>query len=390
MVADKMETLPAGVPRLTRAEILYLIAKTHKSALEENGYAQDVRKEFYNTGVCVALDGSEDFMVSKALQLYWQREEIAEWREKYLSDIRDGVLEKPHGVAQLIATFENPHTANQPTIEEMLEGAFAEDEVVREEANAEGPGVTDPATGAEVGESVLQDRYAVTRGRKEGDDQDMEARQREEGDAKRRKLAEKGSDLLAKLPGREDSWEDKRAFSLSMSEFLQECELSPRYLKMNRVYSSKRNAQKPDQVRKEQMMDKHEKETAGIRSEMLAEEEARENYFAANRVLPEPKKRGRKKLSEQEKAKRKEVKKNRDSERYQRVKKAKNASNGEGDVQDEAGGQLVFREDREEPQTASQPNMQLVLAPHAAPHRPGSIMIEQEESDSSDWRSRLF
>ena len=123
-----------------------------------------------------------------------------------------------------------------------------------------------------------------------------------------------------------------------MPEFLRKCELPPRYLKMDRMYSSKRNAQKPDQVRKEQMMAKREKETAGIRSEMLAEEEARENYFAANRVLPEPKKRGRKKLSEQEKAKRKEVKKNRDSERYQRVKQAKNTSNGEGDVQDEAGG----------------------------------------------------
>ena len=190
-VATKMQQRPTGTPQLTRAEILYVVAQTQKELLQERGFAQTVRKEFYGTGTCVALDGSEDCLISSHLKKFWGREGIAEWREKYLGDLRDSVIQKPGDVFQLIESFENPHVGERVPVEERLDHILAEDEVVQEGEgrqehegrNADGPGKeaddaakdTVPAydeagreASVETQESILKDRYAASRGHKRG------------------------------------------------------------------------------------------------------------------------------------------------------------------------------------------------------------------------------
>ena len=75
-------------------------------------------------------------MLSKDLQPYWQREGIAQWREEYIPDIASGAARKPKEVEESIASFENPHMADPPSVGEILEFVYAEGEVEKIGAEA--------------------------------------------------------------------------------------------------------------------------------------------------------------------------------------------------------------------------------------------------------------
>ena len=70
-IAEMLMQNPNGVPKLTREEVLYLIAKTCKQCLENTDFQKQVRKDFYATGTCIALDGSEDALLDSCLLRYW-------------------------------------------------------------------------------------------------------------------------------------------------------------------------------------------------------------------------------------------------------------------------------------------------------------------------------
>ena len=58
-VAEKMKTHPTGVPHLTRAEVLYMVAQTNKE-LVGGGLSVNDRQQFFSRGTRIALDGFED------------------------------------------------------------------------------------------------------------------------------------------------------------------------------------------------------------------------------------------------------------------------------------------------------------------------------------------
>ena len=57
-----------GIPRLTRAEILCLVAQTHNTLRSDKQYVGGARSQFSKAGATLALDGTEDHLPGRKLK----------------------------------------------------------------------------------------------------------------------------------------------------------------------------------------------------------------------------------------------------------------------------------------------------------------------------------
>ena len=231
-LAKKMERSPTGAPRLYRAEIVYLAAQTRELLSERKDFAGKVRKEFYSTRTCIALDGSGDISIYLTLKSYRGRERVAEWREKYLVDMAPGEIAQPRGVFELMQLCENPRMSDRDaTLEELLDACVAEDDLAQmkepKEPRGRGRGSLEdgPVSPKDAQELVSRERYAVPHGRRRmapGDAamQDKGRQDADERGEKRAKISELGIELMKELPRVGGSGGAKRNFSLEMAEYL--------------------------------------------------------------------------------------------------------------------------------------------------------------------------
>ena len=356
-VADYLEKRPNGNPRLTRTEILCMVAKAHNSLRSDRNFMAKTREQFYKTGTCVALDGSEDVLINSDLLPYWEAEGIPQWREQYVAATKPGSV---GDVQALINTFENPHAPDIPVDE-----IFSGDDVV-EDAPATGEQMEASAGGGHEGTTKSDNQktaevdathYAIPRCRKKGG---PDAEETQTSEAKRQKLVQQGVELAQHMPKAEDPWEVKRAYTLRMARYVEQLDLSPRYLKANRKYAAKRAAQGADLQKKAALLANHEAVAAKQQEEEREEEEKREKEFALQRRLSTQKGRGRKKkeLTEDELNERKIKNRERAKQAYERKKKQKGG-----------GGNLVGRDDTvegglSEPDNADPAEKGRLLAPY--------------------------
>ena len=183
-------------------------------------------------------------------------------------------------------------------------------------AKGGGSGVPGPD---DTPQTIPIDRYTVTRRHQpapgESDDKSTKLGRETE------KLAQQGKDLMDLLPTRQSSWEEKREFSLKISQFLSQCDLSPRFLQSQKKYCAMRQGHTADADHKKEILQRHADKS---HQESCAQQEERDKWeaeLAKAKVAETSRKRGRQNLTEEEKARKDEERREKARKRYHNKKK---------------------------------------------------------------------